>query len=56
MSTANYSALLIRWAAQDVLDNLTVDSGTIQYSASAASARQSLLDDDSWSITDGGQA
>lgn len=55
MSTANYSALLIRWAAQDVLDGLTVDSGTIQYSASAASARQSLLDDDSWSITDGGQ-
>jgi len=56
MSTANYTALLIRWAAQDVLDGLTVDSGTIQYSASAASARQSLLDDDSWSITDGGQA
>ena len=56
MSTANYSALLIRWAAQDVKDSLTVDSGTIQYSASAASARQSLLDDDSWSITDGGQA
>ena len=56
MSTANYSALLIRWAAQDVVDNLTVDSGSIQYSSSAASARASLIADDSWTITDGGQA
>lgn len=56
MSTTNYSALLIRWAAQDVVNSLTVDSGSIQYSSSAASARQSLIDDDSWTITDGGQA
>ena len=56
MNTANYSALLIRWAAQDVVNNLTVDSGNIQYSSSAASARASLIADDSWTITDGGQA
>jgi len=56
MSTANYSALLIRWAAQDVVNSLSVDSGAIQYSSSAASARASLITDDSWTITDGGQA
>jgi len=56
MSTANYSALLIRWAAQDVLDNLVVDSGSIQYSASAAASHASLIADDSWTIQDGGQA
>lgn len=55
MHSTNYSALLIRWAAQDVLDSLTVDSGNIQYLSSAASARQSLIDDDKWTITDGGQ-
>jgi len=56
MSTANYSALLIRWAAQDVKDSLTVDSGSIQYSASAAASHASLIADDSWTIQDGGQA
>ena len=56
MSTANYTALLIRWAAQNVKDSLTVDSGSIQYSASAAASHASLIADDSWTIQDGGQA
>lgn len=57
LSTANYNALLIGWEAQAVQNNVTFHGGNSKYSAGAvATARQALIDDHNWSITDGGQA
>jgi len=56
LSTANYDALLTGWEGQAVLNNVTFDGGNSTYSAgAAATARQALIDDHTWSITDGGQ-
>jgi len=57
LSTANYDALLIGWAALDLYDGLSFNGGSSKYSSgTAATARQSIIDDDSWSISDGGLA
>jgi surface protein len=57
LSTANYDALLIGWEAQDVQNNVVFDGGYSKYSAGvAAEARQRLIDEHGWVITDGGQA
>ncbi len=59
LSTANYDATLIAWAAQDASNSEVVDFGNSTYTAAPAAggvARQSLIDDDSWTITDGGAA
>jgi len=56
LSTANYDALLIGWEGQAVQDNVSFDGGDSKYSAgAAATARQALIDDHTWAITDGGQ-
>ncbi|WP_041468434.1 BspA family leucine-rich repeat surface protein [Chloroherpeton thalassium] len=56
LSTANYDALLIGWAAQTVQSEVIFHGGNSQYSTgAAATARQSLIDDYYWGITDGGQ-
>jgi surface protein len=56
LSTPNYDALLIGWEGQSVNNGVTFDGGNSQYTAggAAATARQALIDDHSWSITDGG--
>ncbi len=54
LSTANYDALLITWAQRSVQDDVTFDGGSSTYSAAAADARQSLIADHGWIITDGG--
>ncbi len=54
LSTANYDALLIAWAQRDVQDGVSFDGGSSTYSAAAADARQSLIADHGWDITDGG--
>lgn len=57
LSTANYDAILTGWATQIVQNGVVFHGGNSQYSAgAAATARQSLIDDDGWTITDGGQA
>ena len=56
LSVNNYDSTLISWANSGVYPNLTVSFGTSQYSYEAASARQTLIDDYGWTITDGGQA
>lgn len=56
MSTANYSALLIAWEAQAVNDNVPFHGGAATYNASSSAARQRLIDDHTWTITDGGAA
>lgn len=55
LSTANYDAILIGWAAQTVQPNVNFHGGNSKYSAgAAATARASLISDDNWTITDGG--
>ncbi len=57
LSTANYDAMLTSWAAQTVQSGVTFSGGNSQFSAGdAADARASLIADDNWTITDGGQA
>ena len=56
LSTQNYNATLISWAAQNVSLNKSVNFGNSQYSYEAATAKQTLIDTYGWTITDGGQA
>jgi len=58
LSTANYDALLIGWEAQAVQDNVIFNGGNSKYTAggAAAIARQNLIDNHTWTITDGGTA
>ena len=57
LSTAIYDEILLAWADQDVQSDLSVNFGNSTYTAGAAeAARTSLIDNDSWTITDGGAA
>jgi len=56
LSTANYDALLIGWAAQAVINGVTFHGGSSKYSSGAATtARANLVTGAAWDITDGGQ-
>ena len=56
LSTANYSALLIGWEAQAVLDNVRLSDTNSKYSAgAAATAKADLIADHNWTIIDDGQ-
>ncbi len=56
LSTTNYDSLLIGWSSLPYLQNgVNFDGGNSKYSSSAADERQSLIDDYSWIIIDGGQ-
>ena len=55
MSTSNYDATLISWAAQTPQNNVSISFGSSQYSYEAAAARNTLIDTYGWTITDGGQ-
>lgn len=56
LTTVNYSNILIAFEAQAVQDNVVFSGGNSKYSAgAAATARQALIDDHNWTITDGGQ-
>ena len=56
LSTSNYDALLIGWAAQapSIQSNVTLNTGP-QYTSAAASARNVLTSTYNWTISDGGQ-
>ncbi len=57
LSTANYDALLVGWESQAVNNSVEFSGGNSTYSAgAAATARQALLDDHTWTIFDGGPA
>ena len=58
LSTANYDAILIAWAAQNAQDSEAVHFGDSEYTGggTAAAARADLISTDSWTITDGGTA
>jgi len=62
VSTENYDATLIGWSILDPVSgetqipmSITLDGGNSQFCLSEA-ARQSLIDDFGWTITDGGRA
>jgi hypothetical protein len=54
LTTANYDAILIAWAAQSVQTGVILDAGTVQYTSAAAAARATLVAA-GWTINDGGQ-
>jgi surface protein len=58
LSTANYDALLIGWAAQSVQDGVDFSGGNSKYTAGGAAeaARTHLVTVHGWWITDGGMA
>ncbi|WP_259058405.1 BspA family leucine-rich repeat surface protein [Salinibacter ruber] len=54
LSPSNYDALLNGWSQLDLTNGLTFDAGESQYTAEAESARQSIIDEENWTINDGG--
>jgi hypothetical protein len=55
VNTANYNNLLLGWASRPVKPNISVNMGSVQYSAVAAGARSVLTSaPNNWTITDGG--
>jgi len=56
-TTTNYDATLVAWAAADVPNSLNFHGGTSKYSDAGGgkAARASLIADDLWTITDGGE-
>jgi surface protein len=54
LSTENYDALLNGWSAQALKSGVSFNGGNSQY-CEAASARQSIIDNYGWTITDGGE-
>jgi len=55
-SIENYNPLLEAWSQLTLQNDVLFNVGTAQYSAGApATARQSIIDNFNWSITDGGQ-
>ncbi len=54
MGYQNYDATLNGWASQSLRSNVIFGAIDIHYSTAASTARQSLIDNYSWTITDGG--
>jgi len=54
LSSVNYDALLNGWSQLDLTNGLTFDAGESQYTTEAESARQSIIDEENWTINDGG--
>ena len=58
-STADYSYydnLLNTWSLLTLQNGVTWDMGSIEYTSAGATARQDIIDNYSWTITDGGLA
>jgi surface protein len=57
LSTENYNNLLLGWSQLELQNNVIFHGGYSRYSSGLpASARQSIIDNFSWTITDGGIA
>lgn len=54
LSTCNYDKLLIAWAELPLQVQVAMNAAGLQYTQNAAAARQSILDNFSWFIADGG--
>jgi len=57
-TTNNYDVILVAWEAQTPQSNININFGGSKYTpnSAAATARQSLIDNYNWTITDGGPA
>ncbi|MCS3953323.1 BspA family leucine-rich repeat surface protein [Salinibacter ruber] len=56
LSEENYDALLIGWAGLDLTDGLSFGAEGVRYTIEAEAARRSLIEEEGWTITDGGRA
>ena len=56
LSTANYDSLLIGWSQLDLQQGVTLQAGNSKYSGAAAAARQHIIEEFGWNISDGGLA
>jgi len=54
LSTANYDSLLNGWSQLNLQPNITFDGGNSKYSSNASAARQKIIDDFTWTISDSG--
>jgi hypothetical protein len=56
LSTSNYDALLVGWDAQTLQSMVTFDGGNSTYTllSAADTARTNMINNDLWTITDGG--
>ena len=54
LSTSNYDATLIAWAAQNPQCNVNINFGDSKYSCDAEAARDELINTYEWTIIDGG--
>ena len=54
LSTSNYDATLIAWAAGVVDNDVSINFGGSQFTESAYASRFSLIEDSGWTIVDGG--
>jgi len=55
LSSENYDSLLTGWSELDLQNDVTFHGGDSRYSSAAADARQYIIDEFGWTITDGGQ-
>jgi len=55
MSIHNYDKLLISWAGKPVMKNVKLSVGRVMYSSSAVAARNNLINNHGWIISDGGE-
>lgn len=56
LSVSNYSNLLIGWSKLNLQHGVMLGCGSLQYNSTAATARQSIITNFGWKITDGGQS
>ena len=54
LSTSNYDATLIAWQSGGHDNDISINFGGSQFTESAYAARFSLIEDDGWTIVDGG--
>lgn len=54
LSTSNYDATLIAWEAGGHDNDISINFGGSQFTESAYASRFSLIEDDGWTIVDGG--
>jgi len=54
LSTANYDALLNGWSTQPLQRNIQFGADICTYSSEGSEARQKIIDNFGWTITDGG--
>lgn len=54
LSTANYDALLSGWSALSLQSNVEFSGGKSRYSRANANAREQIIEQFNWTITDGG--